>query len=232
MPVAAVLLDLDGLIADTEPLHIEALRAAAASFGVTLPDDYVAAKLVGASDEQNAIDIAADFTPGVDPGALLARKEREFLVLASERPISPRPGLDDLLALLRARGVRLAVVSSSKADAVGVVLAALGRTRAGDWLAGCFDLVVAGSEVAAVKPAPELYLRACRALAVSPEDCLALEDSAAGVLAARAAGVRCIAAPNEVTRGQDFSAAWRVCGSLDEAASLIEPLLPPADARG
>jgi HAD superfamily hydrolase (TIGR01509 family) len=227
MPIAAVLLDLDGLIADTEPLHIEALRAAAACFGVTLPDDYIAAKLVGASDQQNALDIAADFAPAVDSDALLARKEREFLALAPKRTISSKPGLDGLLALLRARAVRMAIVSSSKAEAVGVILAALERTLAD----GC-DLVVTGSEVAAVKPAPDLYLRACRALAVSPADCLAIEDSAAGVLAARTAGVRCIAVPSELTRGQDFGAAWRVCASLADAAALIEPLLPLAEDRG
>jgi beta-phosphoglucomutase-like phosphatase (HAD superfamily) len=224
MPLRAVLLDLDGLIADTEPLQVEALRAAVAPLGVTLSDDYVAAKIVGVSDAQNARDIVADFGLEVAADAILDRKERQFLSMVAARPPAPMPGLWEFLDAIRPRLERVGVVTSSKADAVDVVLRGI-RSSDGGALASHFDLVVTGTEVAAVKPAPDLYRLALAWLALPAGDCLALEDSAAGVQATRAAGVRCIAVPNGLTRGQDFAAAWQVCASLAAAAATIASLL-------
>ena len=225
MSVTAVLLDLDGLLVDTEPLQVEALRAAVAPFGVTLPDDYVAAKIVGVSDTQNALDIVADFGLTTKPGDIVERKDREFIKIAAARPISAMPGLWDFMERIRPRAAHLGLVSSSTVEAVDVVLARVPSPVGQDSLAGCFDLIVTGSDVAALKPAPDLYRRALSTLAAAPESCAAVEDSAAGVIAARAAGIRCLAVPNALTRGQDFTGAWRVCPSLGEAATVIEALL-------
>jgi beta-phosphoglucomutase-like phosphatase (HAD superfamily) len=230
MPISAVLLDLDGLIADTEPLQVEALRAAVSPLGVTLSDEYVARKIVGFSDEQNARDIVADFALDVDPGEILRVKEREFSRLASTCRISPMPGLWEFMGRVRPRAKRVAVVSSSTAEAVGLVLEGIAPAGGCPALALHFDVVVSGSDVVAVKPAPDVYHEAVARLAVPSNRCIALEDSAAGVEAAGAAGIRCIAVPNGLTREQDFTPAWRVCSSLAEAALLIEVQLPTAGA--
>lgn len=226
MSVTAVLLDLDGLLVDTEPIQVEALRAAVAALGVTLPDHYVAAKIVGVSDAQNALDIAADFALTIEPAEIVERKDREFVKIAAARKIAAMPGLWDFMEHIRPRAARVVLVSSSTREAVDVVLERVRSPAGHHRLAGCFDLIVTGSDAAAAKPAPDLYQHALSALRVAAESCVAVEDSAAGVAAARAAGIRCLAVPNALTRGQDFSGAWRVCLSLSEAASAIEALLP------
>jgi len=230
--VTAVLLDLDGLLVDTEPLQVEALRAAVAPLGVTLPNDYVAAKIVGVSDTQNAVDIAADFGLTIDPGEIVKRKDREFVKLAAGQTIAARPGLWEFMTRIRPRAARLGLVSSSSRQTVDAIFGGVASPAGHGSLADCFDLIVTGSDVALAKPAPAVYQHALTALGVATESCVAVEDSAAGVTAARAAGIRCLAVPNALTRGQDFSEAWLVCRSLGAAASAIEALLPAEGASG
>ena len=71
-------------------------------------------------------------------------------------------------------------------------------------------------EVERGKPAPDIFLEAARRLGVAPARCLVVEDSRHGVLAARAAGMRALAVPTELTADADFTGATRVLGSLDE----------------
>src|SRR5207248_10443177 len=79
-----------------------------------------------------------------------------------------------------------------------------------------FHAIVAGDEVAARKPAPDVYLHAAERLGVPPGECVALEDSAPGVASARAAGMACIAIPNRVTVRHDLSAAHHRVADLAE----------------
>jgi beta-phosphoglucomutase-like phosphatase (HAD superfamily) len=78
-----------------------------------------------------------------------------------------------------------------------------------------FDTIVSGLDVARVKPAPDIFLEAAHRLGVDPAECAVLEDAEKG-LAAHAAGMRCVAVPNEYTRDHDFSKATHVCSSLNE----------------
>ena len=91
-----------------------------------------------------------------------------------------------------------------------------------------FNAVISGLDVARVKPAPDIFLAAARAVGAIPSECLVLEDAEKGVLAAHEAGMVCIAVPNEHTRHHDFSRAMRICASLNEITlELIEQLMPP-----
>ena len=113
-----------------------------------------------------------------------------------------------LLARLKGT-LHIGLASSSYRDAVDGVLHGLG-------IAHYFETVVSGSEVTRVKPAPDIFLKAANRLGVVPAQCAVLEDAEKGVLAAQAAGMRCVAIPNGYTRDHDFSQATLVCVSLHE----------------
>jgi beta-phosphoglucomutase-like phosphatase (HAD superfamily) len=88
-----------------------------------------------------------------------------------------------------------------------------------------FQAIVSGLDVARVKPAPDIFLAAARQVGALPRQCLVLEDAEKGVLAARKAGMSCIAVPTEQTRHHDFSKATRICSSLQEITlELIDSL--------
>jgi HAD superfamily hydrolase (TIGR01509 family) len=135
----------------------------------------------------------------------------ELLELAAGEfagPVEPMPGAVELIAELRGLGRPMAVASNSERRLVDLALNGTG-------LADSFGAVVAGDEVANPKPAPDLYLEACRRLGASPQESVAVEDSPRGSAAARAAGVFVIGIPylSELEIDADL-----VAGSLEDAA--------------
>lgn len=183
-----MIFDLDGLLVDSEPLHLEAERRVLAGFGVTSYDASVKAGLIG----RGSLEIMQEFIDlfglsGVTPEQLQQLKTEQHRALQGAlRGFEPTVGL---AKELHQRGYRLAVASGSVAEFVGPALRAIG-------LAGVFSTIVTADDVAHGKPSPDLFLEAAARLGADPADCVVLEDSAPGVAAAVAAGMRCIAIPS------------------------------------
>lgn len=184
VPVRALLLDLDGVVTDTAEQHLAAWADLARAEGLPF-DEGLADRLRGRSREESLELVLGGRT--VDEAtfaALLARKNATYLA-AIER-LDARailPGAERLIADARRRGLAVAVASSSR-NAVRIV------ERLG--LAGAFDAVVGGDDVARAKPAPDVFLVAAARLGADPSACLVVEDAAAGIEAAHAAGMRCL----------------------------------------
>jgi HAD superfamily hydrolase (TIGR01509 family) len=122
--------------------------------------------------------------------------------------VDARPGAVELIEGLRnLAGVRLGLASNSPRYLVDDALKTAG-------LADAFDSIVTSDDVKHAKPAPDIYLLACERLGVDPSEAVALEDSASGVAAAKAAGLTCIAVP--MFAETDVSAADRVVDSLED----------------
>ena len=185
---AAVLWDMDGTLVDTEPYWIAAEHEIVEEHGGTWSDEF-AHQLVG-----NDLLVSATFIK--DNSAVEWEPERiidELLlrVIARVREHVPwRPGARELLEALRAQGVPSALVTMSWRSLADAVLDALPE--------GTFAVVVTGDEVSHGKPHPEPYRAAARQLGVSPQDCVAIEDSPTGVRSAVAAGVPTLAVPHVV----------------------------------
>jgi HAD superfamily hydrolase (TIGR01509 family) len=212
--ITTVIFDLDGLLADTEKLHWRAYQEALQAHGAVLTEaDYAehwvrTGKGIGEWVAQHGLSL--------NPLALRAHKSKRYLeLLATE--LRPMAGALELLEELRGKKT-LALASSSYRDAVDGVVRGLD-------IAHYFQAIVSGLDVARVKPAPDIFLAAARQAGAMPSQCLVLEDAEKGVLAAREAGMNCIAVPTEQTRHHDFSQATRVCSSLNEITlELIDSL--------
>ena len=203
--ISTVIFDLDGLLADTEQLHCRAYRMALLEHNVELAEAEYCDHWVRLGKGIDAW--VARQRLELDPAALRARKAAHYQTLLHSS-LRPMPGATALLASLQGN-FRIGLASSSYRDAVDGVLQGLG-------IADCFETVVSGSDVSRVKPAPEIFLKAADRLGVVPTECVVLEDAEKGVLAAQAAGMQCIAIPNDYTRGHDFSRATLTCASLHE----------------
>jgi HAD superfamily hydrolase (TIGR01509 family) len=210
--VSAVVFDFDGLILDTETSIFASWSHVFAEHGcapLTVEEWSAQIGTVG------GIDLVALFRSrlgdgvDVDVDALQTRRRAHRDALIEHEVV--RPGVPQWIADARARGLPLAVASSSEYEWVDAHLRRLGLRDAFGHLA-CH-----GPELAA-KPDPATYLDACRALGVAPEHALAIEDSPHGIAAARAAGLRVVAVPNSVTAQLDLSAADLVVESLAEVS--------------
>jgi beta-phosphoglucomutase len=176
----SILFDFDGVLADTEPLHFECWREVLAEFGVKLEWEWFAANCIGVSEHDTLRAFLPLATPPLDFEPLWAqypRKKEMFRRLISTG-VPMAGGLTELLGELRGH-YRMAVVSSSARVEVETALQ-VGGVR--DY----FEALVCGSEVPRLKPAPDPYLRAAELL--GSRHPLVVEDSAAGVASAQAAG--------------------------------------------
>jgi HAD superfamily hydrolase (TIGR01509 family) len=229
--VTALIFDCDGVLAETERhLHLPAFNRTFMEFGVPLQwsDAEYAEKLRVAGGKER---IAAVFTPAftaahelpAEPAARQAlverlhrRKTEIFHTLLEDHALPPRPGIVRLIGAADRAGWRLAVASTSAEATVRTVVTRL----LGPLLAERVT-IFAGDVVGAKKPDPEIYELAVARLGVRKAETLVIEDSRNGLLAASAAGLRCVVTCSAYSAAEDFSEAELVLSSLGDPG---EPL--------
>jgi putative hydrolase of the HAD superfamily len=207
MGLKAVIFDFDGLLLDTEWAAFSAWNHIYGEYGHELQlEKWVLC--VGSGyhlfDPVKELEALSGLT--LDAKELLARKEKIKKDACSVLPLMV--GAKELMYKAKKAGFKIGLASSSFRS---VIQAHLSRLEIDSY----FDVTVTGDEVARIKPHPDLYEKCATLLGVRPINCLVFEDSLNGVRAAKNAGMRCIAVPNRVTRGLDFSIADRVIDGLD-----------------
>jgi len=205
--IEAVVFDLDGVLVDSEPIHFRAANRVLERFGKAI-DEGAYRTFIGLGEVATWMDWRKRFGLPESVDTLLAAHTAARLEeIATGVPAIPEAV--ELARHLSAGGLRLAIASSSTPPVIDALLRAL-------QLDGVFAVRVSGEdpEVRHSKPAPDVYLVAAARLAVSPVACLAIEDSGPGVMAAKRAGMTCIAVPNQWTADQDFTEADIVLASL------------------
>ncbi len=216
--IEAVVFDMDGVLVDSEPLHVEAARRLLAAYGVAYTDEENE-EFVGFTDLEiwTLLKTRHGLSPTVEE---LTRRFGQGLIGLLEREAVPMPGVPGVLVGLRRAGYRLALASSSTLEIIAATLRVLRIDEH-------FPIVVSSVEVGRGKPAPDVFLAAASRLGLPPGRCLVVEDSRNGVLAAKRAGMACVAVPCAATRHQEFTEADRVLASLEELVPLL-----PAGVRG
>jgi HAD superfamily hydrolase (TIGR01509 family) len=209
VPIRALLFDFDGLILDTEYASRAGWEQLYREHGHELPTELWAT-LVGTTHAPWDPMAHLEELVGepLERGELNERRYAHEIALIEAEEL--RPGIEEYLAAAQQLGLKRAIVSSSTRGWVDMHLERL--EQAVGWDAIC----TADRDPARAKPSPTLYLEALELLDVAASDAVALEDSPNGVLAAKAAGVFCVAVPNEVTRdlGLEEAGADLVLDSL------------------
>jgi HAD superfamily hydrolase (TIGR01509 family) len=185
--IAAVVFDMDGVLVDTEHLWDEVREELTREWGGRYTPEAQQAMMGMSSHEWSRYlheTVGLREPPDVINDEVVRRMLARYEV---ELPVVP--GAVQAVDGLAAAGFRLAVASSSNRELIDAVLRALELTA-------LFEVTVSSEEVARGKPAPDVYLEAARRLGIAPGRCAAVEDSASGIRAAHAAGMRVIAYPN------------------------------------
>lgn len=203
----ALIFDFDGLILDTEWPEFVAWQKVFSDHGLTLAlEEWT--RVVGRPELLDFHHVLEErLGRGLDWPPLDAARLRHHRELSES--LSPLPGVRDLMVEGAARGWRIGVASNSTRS---WVFGNLRKHGLDAWV----ETMRTRDNVPAMKPAPDAYRMACGDLNVDPALSIAFEDSAPGVEAARAAGLRVVAVPNRITRFHDLSAAHQVFESLLE----------------
>jgi beta-phosphoglucomutase len=180
----AVLWDLDGTLLDSEEYHWQSWRDTMAALGRPITRDQFLATFGLRNDEILPRWLGTGATPG-DIARVSLEKERLYRKLLQEGGVGPLPGAAEWVRRLDSKRWKQAIASSAPRENVDVVLEVLG-------LGSFFQAVVSAEDVAAGKPDPQVFLIAAARLEVPPSCCIVVEDAAAGIEAARRAGMRSI----------------------------------------
>jgi len=198
--VRGLLFDLDGTLADTDPIHFRAWRQSLAPFGIALEEDDYQRQISGRRNQEIVRGFLPDL-PDAQIDRLAAGKEVTYRSLA--RDLSATPGLHALLSLGVEKKLKLALVTNAPRENARHVLEALG-------LGDVFETMVVADETSRGKPDPGPYELALERLALRADEAIAFEDSPAGVVAARGAGIRTVG----LLRGHDAETLVRAGATL------------------
>lgn len=228
MTLRALLFDLDGTLADTEAHgHRPAYNQAFQSLGLKFRwgSSLYGHLLKQPTGKARLLHYLTRYEPelgehaeavGEHPEAWVehvhALKAQNFRARLEAGQIPLRPGVARLIRETARAGVRLALVTNASTSTVQPFLK-FGLKKE---LAECLDFVITTDGFLRQKPAPDLYQQALRKLKLAPYECIAIEDSNVGLAAARAAGIPAVVTVNELTAGEDFSAASLVLDCLGE----------------
>jgi HAD superfamily hydrolase (TIGR01509 family) len=207
--IEAILWDNDGVLVDTESLFFESTRTTLARFGI----DFSLEQFLDLSMRQgrSAFDLAKE-SGWREQQIADVKKERDLLYTQMlQKQARVLPGVPETLKMLQGR-MRMAVVTTSQRQHFEAVHADTG-------LIGYFEFVLAREDYRETKPSPEPYLLALERLGMKTEGCLVIEDSERGLAAARAAGLRCLVIPNDITRNCTFQGAAAI---LPGAAAVLD----------
>ncbi|MEK6795104.1 MAG: HAD family phosphatase [Spirochaetota bacterium] len=206
---SAIISDFDGTLVNSEPCHIHAWEKTIRDTGVTEEVDYAA--FIGVPDADEARELIERFSLPFTVDAFLDRHRRD-LALFYEK-IVPFPRVIDTLSRLESMGIPVACASNSERSFVADVAR---RTGIDPFV----TFYVTGDDVKALKPAPDIYQRACEMLSLPPVRCIAVEDSIAGIIAAKAAGVYTCAVATNLPRAM-LSGADIIIDSFDDVLSVL-----------
>lgn len=211
MPIKAILFDHDGTLVDSEPTHWRLWQEVLRTHGAVLTEQHYKDYYAGMPTAANAADLAERFAIDQTPAALADAKYAITRAFLARDAFPLMPGVREVLPLFQARGLRLGIVTGAGRNGVEATLRAHS-------LHGFFETIVTSDDVTHSKPAPDCYLLAAKRLGLRPAECVAIEDTEHGVGAAAAAGIACLAVPNEMSRHHDFSRATAV---FDELAAVV-----------
>ncbi len=209
--IQALIFDLDGTLANTEMLHFRAWRETLLQNGVGVFSFEDFLRYVGTSNEKVANDYIQSADINKSQQELIKQKQTLYMDLIPEVELCS--GARKILERFDGE-MSLAVASSSHEKEIRAIL------EIHD-LISYFPVILGGDMVQKRKPDPEIYLKAVALLGKSPAECTAFEDSGPGLNAAKNAGMKAIAVPNEFTKEHDFKRADSVVESLNDVDSAL-----------
>ncbi|WP_352404768.1 HAD family hydrolase [Sporanaerobacter acetigenes] len=201
-----IIFDMDGVIVDSEPLHFKLEKEILEEFGGAI-DRKEHESFVGTTDYKmwGIFKERFNLEPSIEE--LVELKKKRFQQNIDK--IQLMDNILDFIKFLQYKGYILALASSNNKKTVDLIVDNFKLDK-------YFKVIISGEEVLNGKPDPEIFLKAASAMNLKPEDCLVIEDATNGIIAAKAAGMKCIAIRNKNSGNQDLSEADTIIDNFKE----------------
>jgi HAD superfamily hydrolase (TIGR01509 family) len=217
----ALLWDNDGVLVDTEELYFRATREVLLEVGIDLSRDLFIR--ISLEQGRSAFDLASEQGLSQEVITRLRDDRNKRYSSLLRKGVRMLDGVENALRHLHGK-VLMGVVTSSRREHFDIIHNATGLLR-------FFDFVLAREDYKKSKPNPEPFFAAMRQNGLKPEHCIIVEDSARGLAAAKAAGIRCIVVPTFLSRGSDFQGAYRVLDTIQQVPyEVLQLMSSPVDS--
>ena len=212
--ITAVLFDMDGLVLDTEKLYTRFWQEAAKAFGYPMTKEQ-ALGMRSLNRGAGLAKLQSYFGLSVNYDEIRNKRIELMDAFVEQEGVSLKPGIHELLAFLKEKGIKTSIATSSPMERTLLYLGSVGLHHS-------FDELVSGYMVEKGKPEPDIYLYAAEKLGVKPENCMVLEDSPAGILAAYRAGCLPVMIPDQDEPTEETSKMlYARAESLKEVITLL-----------
>lgn len=213
--ICAVIFDMDGVLIDTEKHYNAAWCQAATEAGFPFTREH-ALLLRSCEAKEGEKLMQGIFGPSFDYYAIRERRRELVRERLAQYGLEKKPGVEETLRFLRAKGIKTAVATATALDITKSHLTTIG-------VCDLFDSIVSAKNVAHGKPEPDVYLYACEQIGERPQDCMAVEDSPNGILAAYRAGLRTVMVPDLTQPDEELAKYLYACiNSLSDLCELVD----------
>ena len=214
--ISLFIFDMDGVIIDSEPIHLEAEAKYLKEIGIKEPEkfleDFCAVRI-----SDMILEVIRFFNINISLTEAVSKISREKIKLFTEHELIEIPGISQLLEYLYRKDIRIGLATSSDQELIDIVLNRLNIKQ-------YFDVITNGNEIKRGKPAPDIFIKTAKKLKVDPAECIVLEDSMHGVNAAKDAGMSCIGYINPNSGLQDLTNADHTVSDLTEVIDIINSM--------
>lgn len=212
--IKAIIFDMDGVLVDSEPFNIEIEKRQFELNHLSISEEEHH-QYMGVATDVMWREIAKRQSLSLPVETLIEQNKTESIHYFTElKEIPVMPGLVDLLEKLTLKNFPIAVASSSFPEIIELILQRTGLRKH-------FQVVVSSQEAGKSKPEPDVFLLAAKQLGINPQDCMVIEDSANGIKAAKAAGMRCIAFEGPGANPANQKQADAVIKSFDQLYNML-----------
>lgn len=213
--ICAVIFDMDGVLIDTEKHYNAAWCQAATEAGFPFTREH-ALLLRSCEAKEGEMLMQGIFGPSFDYYAIRERRRELVRERLAQYGLEKKPGVEETLRFLRAKGIKTAVATATALDITKSHLTTIG-------VCDLFDSIVSAKNVAHGKPEPDVYLYACEQIGERPQDCMAVEDSPNGIMAAYRAGLRTVMVPDLTQPDEELTKYLYACvNSLSDLCELVD----------
>jgi len=184
--IKAVLFDFDGVVVQSEALHMKTFLELLSPYGVKVPEERWYREFAGTGSRHIFEVLVKEYSVPEEVGSLVERRKKLYEGYVRSGVLTETRGVREFLIMLGRKGVKAAIVSGSHRTNVALALSLLK-------LEPYFSFIVSGDDISERKPDPGPFLHAAQKLGIAPKECLAIEDSVPGCEAAKRAGMRLVA---------------------------------------
>lgn len=218
-PICGVIFDMDGVLLDTEKLYARFWQEAAIALGYPMTREQ-AVSLRSLNGKAAQAKLESYFGPGVSREEMRPKRIELMQAYTEQYGVELMPGVREILTYLKQRGIATAIATSSPRERVEQYLAPYE-------LLPQFDALCSGYDVPQGKPAPDIYLKAAQMIGLPPEQCLAVEDSPAGILSASRAGCMPVYVPDQAPADEETrKLLYAHADSLLDIITILEETAP------